>query len=615
MKSSGVAAGSRRAHQARACVLALFVVCVLAGLASAWTSRAWAEANAVCAQYACEEGLSGVFPNLDPVAPSNGSDEPSSFASASASGPADSGSGTSSTTEPVVIGEQSPGADATDSRTAASATASASASAPSSSNPPEQGPMLPAASAPVERLPAELKSGDAWEAPPIPQRGAPDIFGHEWFQCMKGSSFRVDPHCGLEVPERYMCAVFYDTAYGTVRGCFVETMHDEGVWQCASEDLYLYDEYGDRITTVNHCLDRRVQECSPDKCGLRHVPEDWQCREEIWNFGELYSGEQQTVRRCVNPRFGYYMQNPYKRCESPALIGALHDEQGKRIDEIPCSSGGSDGGLGEWAGFGADGAEETLGGEKPSADAEDRPESPPPAVGGGSIGAATNQGGTDAREVVAEGRWTGEVRERFSSLLTFLSGWVADAAGWDGRYRRESGTYAVATPTKFAPGAPPGIPRNAAGGDGQTAGLPAAYVHAMGGAEGGGTAVVAARGGIRPEALNDGTSGDRFGDVSRRTGGANHSAAAGVASVSAPDSGDAGEAANGPATGNAPPGSFPREGPSEEEPFALIEGVRGGRAVGPAHEPVPAGAGRTLVPLIGLGAIGGAFALRRRFMG
>lgn len=205
-----------------------------------------------------------------------------------------------------------------------------------------------------------------WEPPNHP-RDALDLYGHAVENCQfRGLLSYPDPYCKLKgnIPKNYDCLVFYDTAYGTVRGCAkaadLNGYNSERPVPCA-ERLQLYDEAGKVIDTVNSCPKIRTEECGKDQCGLRGVPEDWLCRRESWDFGELYGGERRTMRRCVDPRFEHYFENPYKRCETKRPIAKLYDERGRRVDSIPCSPGSSDGGLGQWAGFETDDAEKALG--------------------------------------------------------------------------------------------------------------------------------------------------------------------------------------------------------------------------------------------------------------
>jgi hypothetical protein len=174
--------------------------------------------------------------------------------------------------------------------------------------------------------------------------------------------------------------VYYDTAYGTIRGCAAgEDINDyySGRPILCSERLHLYDETGNVIGTVNSCPKLRIEECREERCGQR-VPRGFSCRREHWNFGELYGGERQTLIRCADPRLDRFFNGelPLKECKGK-LLAAVYDEQGKMLDSVHCGPGGSGGDAGEWAGFPAAAADEALNGGASGDEAGNSANSPP----------------------------------------------------------------------------------------------------------------------------------------------------------------------------------------------------------------------------------------------
>ncbi|HSK99821.1 MAG TPA: hypothetical protein VK869_05750 [Rubrobacteraceae bacterium] len=238
-------------------------------------------------------------------------------------------------------------------------------------------------------------SGEKPYAPPEPPKGefnyfdppatpysAPDWTGHgvdqcyfdqegEWVEPQKGV---WDWHCGLEsLPKSWGCEVFFDTAYGTVRGCR-KGIEAYGEDRICSRPVHLYDEAGREIDAVPSCPKVRSEKCGANQCGAP-VPFDWTCRREYWSFGELYGGETRTLRRCASPEFYEYVNEERPPCKrrNAKLISALYDERGEKIDGMSCLPGGSGGDLGEWAGLEAKQADDTLKGTKrrPTTDSSD----------------------------------------------------------------------------------------------------------------------------------------------------------------------------------------------------------------------------------------------------
>lgn len=184
----------------------------------------------------------------------------------------------------------------------------------------------------------------------------------EWVEPPEGLLY---PHCGLEnLPKRWNCEVYYDTTYGTVRGCH-EGIEMYGENHFCSRPLHLYDEAGREIGSVPSCPEVRSEKCGASQCGAP-VPSDWTCRREHWSFGKLYGGETRTLRRCANPEFYEYTNDERPPCKRRNVkpISALYDEKGEKVDGMTCLPGGSGGDLGEWAGLEAKQADDTLKGTK-----------------------------------------------------------------------------------------------------------------------------------------------------------------------------------------------------------------------------------------------------------
>ncbi len=261
-------------------------------------------------------------------------------------------------------------------------------------------------------------SGEKVYAPPEPPKGAfrywdppddprypLDIYGHAVEECVVGGPLsRRDPYCGLKgsIPKNYECQVYYDTAYGTIRGCApaadMNDYYHERPTSCAEEGLHLYDEAGREIGTANLCPKVRNEECKTARCG-QPVPQDWSCRREHYNFGELYGGERRTLTRCADPLLEDFLSRdvPVRECKGE-LLGVLYDERGREIkgEQMTCSHGGSGSDMAEWAGFDAAAAEDVLDGgnggtpSEPGGGSTGGPANAPPFAVMGTEGAADN---------------------------------------------------------------------------------------------------------------------------------------------------------------------------------------------------------------------------------
>ena len=203
-----------------------------------------------------------------------------------------------------------------------------------------------------------------WDPPDSPRDPAYSTWPR-WDQCQKGSG-AVDYHCGLEgLPATWVCAIFYDTVHGTVRGCYVEREALEHGSYCIKE-LHLYDEAGEPLDTYELCPKADVEYCASDQCAVRRVPDEWWCRTEEWDYGELYGGERRVYTRCADPLVQGYLSGeippkPNKIC------GYLWDERGRLIEATECAPGQGDSQVGYWAGKEAEEADATLNDHNPLA--------------------------------------------------------------------------------------------------------------------------------------------------------------------------------------------------------------------------------------------------------
>lgn len=168
---------------------------------------------------------------------------------------------------------------------------------------------------------------ERWQAPPNEE---PNSFSPT--PCGKDD-------CGLKVAPSQECFVFYDTRYGTVRGCGErDEVHSVSGGACARYELY--DANGDYLRTAKHCEHRtsKLQECGRRDCGLERVPEDWSCsRARFYGKGDLYRGRTDTEYYCAHPRVkdgtGWEEAHPNRTCT------LIYDAGGNLVGRERCKDG------------------------------------------------------------------------------------------------------------------------------------------------------------------------------------------------------------------------------------------------------------------------------------
>lgn len=223
-----------------------------------------------------------------------------------------------------------------------------------------------------------------WDPPDTPREPAYGAWP-DWDQCQKRSG-AVDYHCGLEgLPATWVCAIFYDTVHGTVRGCYDEKETLEHGTYCIKE-LHLYDEAGEPLDTYGLCPRVDERYCASDRCAVRRVPSEWWCRTEEWDYGELYGGERRVYTRCADPLVQGYLSGEIPP-KPDKICGYLWDGRGRVIETIGCAPGQGDSQVGYWAGKEAEEADATLndhstlappsGGSSPSGHGTPDPEASP----------------------------------------------------------------------------------------------------------------------------------------------------------------------------------------------------------------------------------------------
>ena len=431
-----------------------------------------------------------------------------------------------------------------------------------------------------------------WDPPDEPGTYASASWdGHLHSRCISGRGRVWDPHCGLEdIPERYACQVYYDTVYGTVRGCWdqrsmLNNGHD---FFCDDAELHLYDEAGREIDTVDDCPKIRTRDCGRDQCSAP-APHDWSCRREEWNFGELYNGERRTMTRCASPEFDEYIGGEQPSCKrkDAGLIAALYDEHGRSVDAIPCIGGRSDWDLGAWAGMNAGKAEDTLD------------------EGGGGSGGGDETGGSTGGSGSGSG---GPLASVSTSLYSLLNGGDEDAVANPLPFAEASPKIASVedftggrTPvgTAATDGDPPAGP-----GDGGGPVDPSGIVRGedgAGGQDGAGTASDGSDGAPPAEQTPDVGDGDAFGDAFGGAFGEARGEGAGR-----------GDQEGGVGASSSAPHGF------EEAAGGALRGLlgRAEAAVAPVAQGVTeGGVGRAVLLLVSLGAGGTALVLRTRFLG
>jgi hypothetical protein len=416
-----------------------------------------------------------------------------------------------------------------------------------------------------------------WEPPETLREPVHGSWMPHWDLCQKKSG-ALDYHCGLDgIPSNWECKIFYSTVHGTVRGCYSPKEHTKPEatrrgFFCADK-LRLYDEAGRPLGTYKQCPKIRTEYCGKDQCGVREAPDGWWCRTEEWQYGDTYSGERRTFVRCADPHIEDYWFGKMQPKNENARCGVLLDERGKRVDEVPCGKHGQGGGVvGLWAGKEAEEADETLN-------------------GGESGGGSSRETGGQAPPAGAAGGPLGALVVAFSELVGGDDGTAADpevAEPASPTSGVEPGTVSMEDP-----GAEPSSP----------------------------PASSSAASGNSPAEGDDGSTGEVSRSVSpdlREAGPTGGVLAAGAvaSSIKPPTEENAGDTHN---------GSSRRDRVSAEEegsnlgstwtagftlPSPLAEG-----AVSSIAKGLTGGWLGVAVPLAGLGAVGGVFALRRRFLG
>lgn len=266
-----------------------------------------------------------------------------------------------------------------------------------------------------------------WE-PPDKTQWLPNLYGHSVDHCDFGLQGQLGVHCGLDrIPENYECAIYYDTAYGTVRGCAdgddLNDYYSERPMACA-ERLHLYDEAGREIDTLNSCPKVRMEDCKTAQCG-KSVPRDWSCRKEHWNFGQLYGEERRTLIRCADPLLESLLNSevPFRECKG-GLLGVLYDERGRELDAIACGSDGSGGNMAEWAGFDADAADDALDDDGTVGEPGGKHENVRPGAAGSDSDSRgdTQASSEDASEIPSAASGQQEERPVLATLYGLLTG-------------------------------------------------------------------------------------------------------------------------------------------------------------------------------------------------
>ncbi len=94
----------------------------------------------------------------------------------------------------------------------------------------------------------------------------------------------VDWLCGLDVPKRWNCGIYYGTVHGTVRGCEPTNRRGAG-----SGSVRVYDEAGRLLGTYRFGGELIEEECGRDDCGVRlDLPPHFECKRVSENLGPLW---------------------------------------------------------------------------------------------------------------------------------------------------------------------------------------------------------------------------------------------------------------------------------------------------------------------------------------
>jgi hypothetical protein len=204
-------------------------------------------------------------------------------------------------------------------------------------------------------------SGEKAYAPPKPPEGEfeywapPDnpYAGHRdrpWSRytapCVKNnrpSGLPVD-HCGLEgYPKKgWECEWFYDTRFGTVRGCYTwKDMSYENT--LCTGNVRVYDEIGRPLGTFTDCeAPRRERFCGNDDCGIkRNLSEEWECSRYSQWFGTLYGEPNRSEwTECLNwEHHEKFVEKGTKKYASRRCTWWF-DKDGRPLDHDTCGHQG-----------------------------------------------------------------------------------------------------------------------------------------------------------------------------------------------------------------------------------------------------------------------------------
>lgn len=94
----------------------------------------------------------------------------------------------------------------------------------------------------------------------------------------------IDWSCGLDVPKKWYCGIFYGTVHGTVRACDINK--GEGI-----EGYRVYDETGRLLGIYPAGGGVNEEECGRDNCGASlDLPPRFECQRLTVSYGPLWAG-------------------------------------------------------------------------------------------------------------------------------------------------------------------------------------------------------------------------------------------------------------------------------------------------------------------------------------
>ncbi len=205
---------------------------------------------------------------------------------------------------------------------------------------------------------------DYWEPPAgvRPAHTAPD----ELILC-ENPRGDIDWSCGLDVPKKWYCGIFYGTVHGTVRACDINK--GEGI-----EGYRVYDEAGRLLGIYPAGGGLNEEECGRDNCGARlDLPPRFECQRLTVSYGPLWAGASSKAWIECEDRRRVEMVENGELFDPSRICVYVFDEDGRLKYKKYCHPDGG-ASVGEQAGDDAEGAEETLNGAK----------KPPSPVGPGS---------------------------------------------------------------------------------------------------------------------------------------------------------------------------------------------------------------------------------------